>query len=215
VIARRWSLALAIVAGCVASGLFLAATQRADVIVMSRDMDIPRALTRDDLEVRAVSAELAPPDAAQRIDDVIGLVPRAPVARGQLVLTRAVASELPGFRTGLTLPPGLRAVAIPVSAVNAVGGAIVPGARVDVVAVPVLGRAPSGRTTELLSSGATVLDVRDESGAAYVPREARANAALSNERIAAVVIAIPATDEVRFADRIATSTFVLALVGSR
>ncbi len=212
---RRWSLALALVAGIVASGLYLAATQRADVVVMSRDVDVPRPLTRDDLEVRAVSAELAPPEAAQRIDDVVGLVPRAPLMRGQLVLTRAVATELASFRTGLALPAGLRAVAIPVTAVSAIGGAIVPGARVDVLAVPVLGRAPAGRTTELLSSAATVLDVRDESGGAYVPREAKTNAAITNERIGSVVIAIAAADEVRFADRIATSTFVLALVGSR
>jgi pilus assembly protein CpaB len=195
--------------------LFLAATQRADVVVMSRDIDVPRPLTRDDVEIRTVSAELAPPDVAQRVDDVIGLTPRAPLVRGQLVLTRAVAPELAGFRTGLTLSPGLRAVAIPVSAVSAVGGAIVPGARVDILAVPVLGRAPAGRTAELLASAVTVLDVRDESGIAYIPREAKTNAATLNERIASVVIAIPAGDEVRFADRIATSTFVLTLVGSR
>jgi Flp pilus assembly protein CpaB len=151
----------------------------------------------------------------QRIDDVVGLVPRAPLLRGQLVLTRAVASELPGFRTGLVLSSGLRAFAIPVSAVNAIGGAIVPGSRVDVLAVPVLGRAPSGRATELLASAAVVLDVRDDSGAAYLPREGKANAATLNERIASIVIAVPAADEIRFADRIATSTFVLALVGSR
>ncbi len=90
-IARRWSLGLAVAAGCLSFVLFLAATQRADVVVMSRDIDVPRPLTRDDVEVRAVSAELAPPDAAQRIDDVIGLTPRAPLVRGQLVLTRAVA----------------------------------------------------------------------------------------------------------------------------
>lgn len=214
-IARRWSVAIAVAAGCLASVLYLAATQRADVVVMSRDIDMPRPLTRDDIEVRSVSAELAPPDAAQRIDDVIGLVPRAPLVRGQLVLNRAVASDPPGFRTGLVLPSGLRAVAIPVTAVNAIGGAIVPGSRVDVLAVPVLGRAPAGRTTELLSSAAAVLDVRDESGAAYVPREGKLSAASANERIASVVIAIPAADEVRFADRIATSTFILALVGSR
>ncbi len=214
-IARRWSLALAIAAGCLASVLYLAATQRADVVVVSRDIDVPRPLTRDDLEVRPVSAELAPPDAVQRIDDVVGLVPRAPLLRGQLVLTRAVASELPGFRTGLVLSSGLRAFAIPVSAVNAIGGAIVPGSRVDVLAVPVLGRAPSGRATELLASAAVVLDVRDDSGAAYLPREGKANAATLNERIASIVIAVPAADEIRFADRIATSTFVLALVGSR
>ena len=213
-ITRRWLIALAIAAGCLAGGLYLAATARTDVVVMSRDIEVPRPLTREDLDVRAVSAELAPADAAQRIDDVVGLVPRAPVLRGQIVLTRAVASELADFRSGLTLPSGLRAVAIPVTAVNAIGRAIVPGSRVDVLAVPLLGRAPAGRGTELLSIAATVLDVRGESGAALVPRDGKPTG-IGAERIGSVVIAIPVADEVRFADRIVTSTFVLALVSGR
>jgi len=212
VIARRWLVALAIAAGFLASGLYLFATQRADVVVVSRDVEVPRPLTRDDLEIRTVSAELAPPEAAQRIEDVIGLVPRMPLVRGQIILSRALASELADFRSGLALATGLRAIAIPVSAVNAIGGAIVPGARVDVLAVPVLGRAPAGRTAELLAAAATVLDVRGESGAAFVSREARSSVVVT-ERVASVVIAIAAAEEVRFADRIATSTFVLALVG--
>jgi len=212
VIARHWLIALAVAAGCVASSLYLFATQRADVVVVSRDVEIPRPLTRDDLEVRTVSAELAPPEAAQRIEDVIGLVPRMPLIRGQIILSRALASELADFRSGLALATGLRAIAIPVSAVNAIGGAIVPGSRVDVLAVPVLGRAPGGRTAELLAAAATVLDVRGESGAAFVSREPRSGV-VATERVASVVIAIAAAEEVRFADRIATSTFVLALVG--
>jgi len=56
-----------------------------------------------------------------------------------------------------------------------------------------------------------VLDVRGESGAAYVPRETKMSIAI--DHIASVVIAIAAADEARFADRLATSTFVLALVG--
>jgi len=212
VIARHWLVALAVAAGCLASGLYLFATQRADVVVVSRDVEVPRPLTRDDLEIRTVSAELAPPEAAQRIEDVVGLVPRMPLVRGQIILSRALASELADFRSGLALATGLRAIAIPVSAVNAIGGAIVPGARVDVLAVPVLGRAPAGRTAELLAAAATVLDVRGESGAAFVSREARSSV-VATERVASVVIAIAAAEEVRFADRIATSTFVLALVG--
>jgi pilus assembly protein CpaB len=212
VIARRWLIALAVAAGCLASGLYVLATQRADVVVVSRDVELPRPLTRDDVEVRTVSAELAPPEAAQRIEDVIGLVPRMPLIRGQIILSRALASELADFRSGLALATGLRAIAIPVSAVNAIGGAIVPGSRVDVLAVPVLGRAPGGRTAELLAAAATVLDVRGESGAAFVSREPRSGV-VATERVASVVIAIAAAEEVRFADRIATSTFVLALVG--
>ncbi|MDO8506420.1 MAG: Flp pilus assembly protein CpaB [Candidatus Limnocylindria bacterium] len=213
-IPRRWLFALAIAAGCLAAGLYYAATQRADVVIVARDIDVPRAITREDVEVRMLSAELVPSDAARRVEDVIGLVPRAPLLRGQLVLTRALAEELADFRSGLSLPGDFRAVAIPVTAVGAVGGAVVPGSRVDVLATPVLGRAPAGRATELLVSGAVVLDVRGESGAPFVPRDQK-SATLSGDRIASVVLAIAQADEVRFADRIATSTFVLALASAK
>src|SRR5581483_10706465 len=58
-----------------------------------------------------------------------------------------------------------------------------------------------------------VLDVRGESGSAFTTREARPVGV--SDRVASVVIAIAAGDEVRFADRIATSTFVLALASAR
>jgi Flp pilus assembly protein CpaB len=100
-----------------------------------------------------------------------------------------------------------------VVAVSAVGGAISPGARVDVIAVPVIGRAPAGRTVELLAADALVLDVRSESGAPYQPR--RPDATVAVDRIGSVIIAISPSDEIRFADRIATSTFVLAFSSAR
>ena len=211
-IARRWLVVIAIVCGAIAGGTFFMATQRGDVVVVARDIDVPRALVADDLEVRSLSADLIPDDAARRIEDVVGLVPRAPLQRGQLIFGRAVSDELADFR-GIAIPPGLHAIAVPVAAVNAVGGAVLPGARVDVLAIPVLGRAPAGRSAELLASAATVLDVRGESGGAFVQGAKTTTAA--PDRIASVVIAVDPSDELRFADRVATSMFVLTLVGSR
>ena len=209
-IPRRWLLAVAIACGLVSAVVFYLATARAEVVVAARDLDAPRALTADDVEVRSLSLDVVPEDAARRTEDVVGLVPRTPLLRGQLVLTRALAEEAADFRNGATLPAGTRAIALPVAATGAVGGAVVAGARVDVLAVPVLGRAPAGRTTELLATAALVLDVRGESGAPYVATTARPAGAVP-DRIASVVIAIDSSDEVRFADRIATSTFILAL----
>ena len=213
-IPRRWLLAVAVACGLVSAVVFYLATARADVVVAARDLDVPRALGADDVELRSLSLDLVPQDAARRTEDVIGLVPRAPLLRGQLVLTRALAEEAADFRNGATMPVGSRAIALPVAATGAVGGAVVPGARVDVLAVPVLGRAPAGRTTELLATAALVLDVRGESGTPYLTTTARAVGA-APDRIASVVIAIDSADEVRFADRIATSTFVLALASVR
>lgn len=211
---RRVFFVLAIVAGALAGALYLSGTQRVDVVVMSRDVDVPRALAAEDVEMRGIAAELAPDEAIRNLTDVLGRVPRTPMLRGQIVLARSVADELADFRSGQTVPDGYRAVAIPVTAVGAVGGAIVPGSRVDILAVPIAGRAPAGRTAELLVTAATVLDVRGESGAAYVQRDGRAST-VAIDRIASVVIAIALIDEARLADRVATSTFVLALLGAR
>lgn len=214
IVPRRVFLALAIAAGALAGALYYSGTQRAEIVVIARDIDVPRPLGADDVELRALSTDLVPADAVRSLAEAVGLVPRTPMLRGQLVLARSLTDELADFRAGQLVASGYRAIAIPVNAVGAVGGAIVPGSRVDVLAVPIPGRAPAGRSAELLVTGATVLDVRGESGAAYVARDAKA-ASMAVDRIASVVIAIPLLDEARLADRVATSTFVLALLGAR
>lgn len=212
-IPRPWLVALAVASGLVSGVVYEVSMQREDVVVVARDVDVPRPLTASDVEVRSVSVGLVPDDVVRRPEDVVGLIPRAPLLRGQIVVARAVSDELATFSSGLSVPSGLHAVAIPVSAVNAVGGSVTPGARVDVLAIPILGRAPAGRTAELLASAAIVLDVRGESGAAFLHRDAAAT--VVSDRIASVVIAVPPVDQIRFADRIATSTFVLALARTR
>lgn len=207
-IARRSLLALALVAGTVAGALYFLATQRVSMVVAAHDVAEIRPLTARDLDVRSVPPDALPTGALSNVDDAIGRVPVTPLWQGQPLVAQALADDAAVFHTGLTLRPGERAIAIPVSAVSAVGGAISPGARVDVIAVPVIGRAPAGRTVELVASDALVLDVRAESGAPYVPRTREASFAV--ERIGSVIIAISPADEIRFADRIATSTFVLA-----
>ncbi len=207
-IARRSLLLLALVAGCIAGALYYIGAQRVAMVVAAQDVAVIRPLTAQDVELRSVPPDVLPTGAVSSVEDVIGRVPVAPLWQGQPLVFQALADDAAVFHTGLTLRPGERAVAIPVVAVSAVGGAIAPGARVDVLAVPLIGRAPAGRTVELLAADALVLDVRSESGAPYLPR--RQDAAPAIDRIGSVIIAISPSDEIRFADRIATSTFVLA-----
>ena len=207
-IARRSLFVLALVAGLVAGALYFVGAQRVDMVVASRDVPVIRPLLAQDLEVRSVPPDALPNGALSSVHDAIGRVPMTPLWRGQALVSQALADDAATFHTGLTLRPGERAIAIPVAAVSAVGGAISPGARVDVLAVPLIGRAPAGRGVELLAADALVLDVRAESGAPFVPRAH--DAAFAVDRIGSVIIAIAPADEIRFADRIATSSFVLA-----
>lgn len=207
-IARRSLLVLALVAGAVAGALYFISAQRVPMVVASRDVPVIRPLVAQDLEVRSVPPDALPVGALSSVEDAIGRVPITPLWQGQPLVAQALAADAATFHTGLTLRPGERAIAIPVVAVSAVGGAISPGARVDVLAVPLIGRAPAGRGVELLAADVLVLDVRAESGAPYVARPH--DAAFAVDRIGSVIIAIAPADEIRFADRIATSTFVLA-----
>ena len=215
-IGQRALVVLALAAGALAGTLYYAGAQRSEVVVAARDIDATHPLVADDLAIMSIPADAVPPGALAQADVAVGKHPKAPLWRGQLVLGPALSDDAASFHTGLALPLGMRAVALPVSsAAQAMGGAIVPGARVDVIAVPVAGRAPGGRATELLLQGAIVLDVRSESGSAYGAASSKGASSSLTERMGSVVIAIDPLDEVRFADRIATSMFVLTLAGSR
>ena len=215
-IGQRALLVLALLAGAVAGTLYYIGAQRSPVVVAARDVDATRPLVADDVAIVSIPADVVPAGALVDATAAVGKVPRAPLWRGQVVLDPALSDDGASFHTGLALPAGMRAVALPVSsAAQAVGGAIVPGARVDVLAVPVAGRAPGGRTTELLLQSAMVLDVRSETGSPYGMAPSKSTVSSLSERIGSVVVAIDPLDEVRFADRIATSMFVLTLAGSR
>ena len=215
-IGQRALVALALAAGALAGTLYYVGAQRSPIVVAARDVDATHPLVADDLAIVSIAADAVPAGALVDATAAVGKVPRAPLWRGQVVLSPALSDDAASFHTGLALPTSMRAVALPLSsAAQAVGGAIVPGARVDVIAVPIAGRAPGGRTTELLLQGAMVLDVRSEAGSPYGAALSKSPVSTVGERIGSVVVAIDALDEVRFADRIATSMFVLALAESR
>jgi hypothetical protein len=87
---------------------------------------------------------------------------------------------------------------------------------VDVVAVPIAGRAPTNRVTEVLAAAALVLDVRGESGGPLGGRGApRVGSVTVPDRLGSVIVAVSALDALRIADRIPVSTFVFVFVPSR
>ena len=215
-IGQRALIAIALAAGALSGILYYAGVQRAPVVVAARDLDATRPLGPDDLTIVSLPADAIPSGALAETAAAVGKLVRAPIWRGQLVLGPTLVDEPATFHTGLALPFGARAIALPVAnAAQAVGGAITPGARVDVIAVPVIGRAPAGRTAELLLPAAMVLDVRSETGTPFGNATTKPTSVSPGDRMGSVVVAIDPLDEVRFADRIATSTFVLTLAGSR
>lgn len=214
-IGQRTILAVALVCGGIAGALYYAGTQRVVVVVAEHPLDADRPITSTDVALRELPPDAVPAEAVRSVDDAVGRVPRAPLWRGQILVGPALGIGAAAFQSGLVPPAGQRALAIPVTAPFAVGGALVAGAHVDVISVPVIGRAPAGRVTELLVTNVTVLDVRGESGGPIVAAAGTRAPATLPDRLASVVVAISPADELRVADRIGTSTFVLVFVPVR
>lgn len=215
-IGRRVLLAVALVAGIVAAGIYWGAVQRTAAVVIVRDLDGQRAIESDDVALRDLPPDALPAGALRQVSGAIGRTPRAPLWAGQVVVGSALADTPSAFRGAIGPAGGERAIAIPATPGLAVGGAITSGARVDVVAVPIAGRAPPARVTEVLAVAALVLDVRGENGSPLGGREApRAGTPIVQERLGSVVVAVSPADALRIADRLPVSTFVFVFVPSR
>ena len=209
---QRVLLAVAVVCGVIAGTIYYASLQRVSVVVAARSLDADKVISADDVVLRELPPDAVPAGALHSADDAIGRVPRAPQWTGQILLAPMLAAGAAAFHSGIVPPAGQRAVAIPVTPAQAVGGALVAGAHVDVVAVPAIGRSPAGRVTELVATNVTVLDVRGENGGPFGPVTGTRGAPIAIDRLGSVVVAVSPSDELRIADRIATSTFVLVFI---
>lgn len=205
---RNVSLVVAVLAGILSAVLYYASAQRVSVVVAARDVETTMPLVDGDLVSRAFPADAVPAGALREPGAAVGRFLRAPLGAGQLVLAGSLADDAALFASGIQPPTGMRAIALPISASTALGGALAPGLRVDVIAVPISGKAPAARGVELVASRAVVLDVRSETGHALTRTGARG----ALDRLGSIVIAIAPSDELRLAERIPTSTFVIVFV---
>jgi pilus assembly protein CpaB len=214
-IGQRGLLAAALVCGAIAGWIYYSSLQRVSVVVAAQGLDADRPIAAADLTVREMPPDAVPKGAVHAVEDAVGRVPRAPLWPGQILIAPALGVGAAAFHSGLVPPAGQRALAIPVTASQAVGGALVAGAHVDVIAVPVSGRAPAGRVTELVAANVTVLDVRGENGGPIVVGAPPRHGAAALERLGSVIVSLSPSEELRVADRIATSTFVLVFIPVR
>jgi pilus assembly protein CpaB len=207
-IARRTLLAVAIAAGLIAALAYWFDARRVAVLVAARTLAAERVVLAEDLGTLQLPLDAVPSDALVDPGEAVGRTIHTRLDAGQFVLRGAFAAP-PGFRAGVAPPLGWHAVALPVSPAVALGGAIAPGMRVDVIAVPVSGRAPADRAPERIASGVLVLDVRSEAGGPFSEPGSEKAGVFANAQLGSVIVAVPAADDVRLAERIATSTFIL------
>lgn len=111
-------------------------SERARSVVVAK-MPVPAgtALSASMLEIRAVPEADILPGTPSELSAAVGKTTRYPLVAGEQVSSSKLVSSRAADSEGLafSVPPGLRAVAVPINEVRGAGGLIVPGDRVDVM----------------------------------------------------------------------------------
>ena len=150
----RWVLALAIVFGLIAAILIFAILSNNDssdktegpgpsattvkVVTAATDIAERTSLSADELKVVAVPAELALSGSYSDTASLVGLTTRYPLVKGEQVTASKISEEQKGDNDkslSRVVPAGKRAVAIPAEQQSIVGGLILPGDFVDIIAI--------------------------------------------------------------------------------
>ncbi len=106
-----------------------------EVLVATRDVDSNTVLTADMLEVRSVPVDQVLTGGYDAVETAVGLPLRFPLQSGEQVTASKVGIDAIRDENdlALVLKPGMRAFAVQVSEVSAVGGLLLPQNTVDVI----------------------------------------------------------------------------------
>lgn len=110
--------------------------QTETVVIVSRNVPAKTLLTREILALKKVPLGSSHVSAIREMDEAIGGIAKVPLIQGEPVLKGKIAHK-DDFKNGLAyiIPPGRRAMSIPVDDISGVAGLLQPGDRVDVVSV--------------------------------------------------------------------------------
>ena len=211
-------IAFFLIAALGASALVYFAQPRNGIVRAKVDIAVLTPITAEMVELISVSPADAPANAARSLDAVVGRYASVPILAGQDVDVRILETN-PGqlaFGFGAPLEVGQVAFALPVEPAQAVGGALAPGARVDVVAVPnALKTQLSGADSPsavILGQGLVVLTIRTPEGEPLTDApDAGRGTVVIPPKLGSVVVAIPEARLAEFAEAALSSTFYLAL----
>ena len=146
----RGLLPLAIVSGLVAAILVFVALARSGddgrlgsgapgstlrVVIAGQDIPARTEIGPEMLSVVEVPGSLAVNGALESVEPLIGETTRYPVAAGQQVTLAGVGAQTKEDGLAWVVPKGLRALSVEVDEIRGVGGLLLPGDRVDVIAV--------------------------------------------------------------------------------
>ena len=135
----------------------------ADTLVVTRDVEANTILTEDMLAIQAVPVEQALTGGYETVEAAVGLPVRFPLQAGEQVtdIKLALSTIQDEDDLALVLAPGERAFAVGASEISAVGGNLLPGNLVDVIAV-FEGETPEATVTRTVLQNVTVLAIAQE-----------------------------------------------------
>ena len=103
------------------------------VVVAKLDVEPGKELTKEDLAVAKVPAEIAPGHVFSDPNLLVGRVATSPLSVGQTIMESLLAPSGTGSGLQALIPPGMRAVTLEVNEFSGVAGMLEPGCRVDLV----------------------------------------------------------------------------------
>lgn len=160
-----------------------------EIVVAAAEIPARKAIEEADLQIRSVPADPTNANAFTAIEDVVGRIASVPISLGQVVSPNLLASTVSGQEFSILEPgtdfdpagPDWRAVSITVPDDRAVGGALQPGQRVDLIVTltvnPLLGQDPevAAAQTEFVAGPSTKVTLQtvtllSRNGALYIVR---------------------------------------------
>lgn len=158
--------------------------EQVEVCVATRDIAAGERIDASSVETKLWVADLLPDGATRNASDAVGRTPTTPILKGEVISDKRFDKG----HEAIDVPAGMEAVSVPAKAVQAVGGAVQAGARVDVYSSSATG-------TKLIADDALVLDVSvGDSGSLVSSGSGWVTLALESERVQEVVAAAYKTD---------------------
>lgn len=97
---------------------------------------IPRhvKVTPDMLETKKIEEDAVHPDALTSIDDVVGGTTTTDLMAGEQILSERIVSDTGAGPLAYRVPESMRAITVPTTEVASIGGYIMPGDKIDILA---------------------------------------------------------------------------------
>lgn len=213
---RSIYLAVVLVLSGVAGFFYYSHTRQATALVATRDLSVGVRIADADVSLREVNPASIGRDVLNAPEQAVGQVVTFPVLEGQFIDARQVApsknADLIG--AGLDVPVGYRIIGLPIAPAAAVGGVLMAGDRVDVIAIPTPGKGTMtidepAALPVTIGRDVLVLGLRTDQGTQVDTAAHGLN--VGTDKASSVLLAIAQPDEGTYAAALASSTFVLAL----